>query len=336
MIRFNLAPPVCRRLAEFLKCNSVPAARSGHWQHFSGLNRIRVDLSRNEALLEAGAGFDSSYELNFRPRSLAERLAHCWLNLRGLNPDTRFSRAFFELWPGKPPVDARIAADLLGKPLTAHKFLAAHYANLLLPALPATASTSYVEIGPGSGYLAALIHRHRPGRLILIDLPEILPYSFLMLHRIFPDSPFLLPNELEGNPVQLPDSGFVFLTADQSGRLPDHCMDIGVNTASFGEMLPGLVAGYFTLLRRIARPDSLFFTCNRVEKWMDDARDGRATAAAQTSGYWLRFDGYPWSRRDRDVFYGPSAFHDLVQPQNPMMQRLCQLAPPDPMAAIPR
>lgn len=260
MVKFSLSQSTARRLADFLKARSAGAARSEHWQHFASLSRISVNLGRNEAVLEAGAGFDSSYELNFRPRSFAEGLSQCWMSLRGINPDTRFSKAFFTLWPGHSPVDASVAARLLGKPLTAHKFLAAHYANLLLPVLPEPANTSYVEIGPGSGYLAALIHHRRPGRLILIDLPEILPYSFLMLHRTFPDSPFLLPNEIEGNPARLPETGFVFLTAAQARLLPDHCMDIGVNTASFGEMLPELVAEYFGLLRRIIRPCGLFFT----------------------------------------------------------------------------
>jgi len=326
MVRFRLSETTARRLADFLREKLSAATRSEHWQHFSGLNRIRVDPDRNEAIFDAGAGFDSSYELNFRSRSPTENLTQCWLWLRGVNPDIRFSRAFSGLWPGNPPVDASRAAGLLGKPLSAHKFLAAHYANLLLPLLPATASTSYVEIGPGSGYLAALIHRHRPGRLILIDLPEILPYSFLLLHRIFPDSPFMLPNELEGSPIQMPEQGFVFMTPDQAKRLPDRCMDIGVNTASFGEMLPDLVANYFALLRRIAKPDGLFFTCNRIEKWMDEAGSS-AGETSRSPKHCLRFENYPWSPMDRDLLYGPSAFHDVVQPGSPMMQRLCHLAP---------
>lgn len=327
MLKLKLSVSTAQRLAAFLQAGSDTAPRSSHWEYFSGLNRITVDVAGATAHFSAGAGFDSSYELNFRRRSLAETAAQCWLNLRGLNPDTRFADAFFKLWPGNPLIDVKAAEDLLRPPLTAHKYLAAHYANLLLPALPATDRTTNVEIGPGAGYLAALIHRHRPGLLILIDLPEILPYSFLALHQAFPDSPFLLPNELTGDPVTLPEHGLVFLTADQADRLPAQCMDIGVNTASFGEMLPELVDHYFALLRRISKPDGMFFTCNRVEKWMDAAGNPLVGAARQ-SGHPLRFDDYPWQAGDRELFYGKSAFHDLVQPENPMLQRLCRLAPP--------
>lgn len=325
MLKLKLAPTASRRLAGFLGCNPAPATRSQHWQHFSSLNRIAVDSTTSTVTIHAGAGFDSSYELNFRRPTLYETAVQLWLSIRGINPDSRFSRTFSRLWPDEPVVNVRSAAESLRPPLTAHKYLAAHYANLILPALPATTNTSYVEIGPGSGYLAALIHHHRPGRLILIDLPEMLPYSFMLLHRLFPETPFMLPNEFDGGTIQLPESGFVFLTPDQAACLPEHCMDIGVNTASFGEMLPDLVAQYFALLRRISKPGSLFFTCNRVEKWMDDP--DRPTA--EGGRYCLRFEDYPWSPLDRDVFYARSAFHDLVQPENPMMHRLCHLAPPE-------
>ncbi len=326
MVRLQLSGAAAKRLADFLQSGTGNPPRSGHWQHFSSLNHISANATTGTVAFNAGAGFDSEYELNFRKRTFAETIVRRWLDIRGINPDSRFSDAFFKLWPGSPVINARVAADLLRPPLTAHKFLAAHYANLLLPSLPATGKTTYVEIGPGSGYLAALVHYHRPGRLILIDLPEILPYSFLLLHRNFPDAPFVLPNELEGDPIRLPEEGFVFMTSDQATRLPDHCMDIGVNTASFGEMLPGLVEHYFTLLRRIIRSEGLFFTCNRIEKWMNEGGSS-FPGAGQSPKHCLRFEGYPWSPRDRDLFYDQSPFHDLVQPGNPMMQRLCHLAP---------
>jgi len=326
MVRLQLPGSSAQRLAGFLRSRSSNVMRSGHWRHFSSLNHVDSDPASGIVEFSAGAGFDSSYELNFRKRTFAEACARLWLDIRRANPDTLFSQAFFRLWKDKPTVDAQAAEVVLRQPMTAHKFLAAHYANLILPALPVAANTTYAEIGPGAGYLASLIYHHRPGRLILIDLPEILPYSFLLLHRLFPDHPFLLPNELEGNPVRLPEEGFVFMTSDQADQLPDQCVDIGVNTASFGEMLPDMVAHYFSLLRRTTRADGLFFTCNRVEKWMSN-EDRASESVARQFGHPMRFDDYPWLPRDYDVFYGKSEFHDLVQPQNPMMHRLCQLAP---------
>jgi hypothetical protein len=210
--------------------------------------------------------------------------------------------------------------------MTPHKVLATHYASLILPWIPASQVMTYVEIGPGAGYLATLMHWLRPGLLIAVDLPEILPFSFLVLHRAFPESPFWLPNEIGGAPLALPGSGMVFLTTEQARLLPDTFMDLGVNTASFGEMLPAQVASYFALIRRITKPDGMFFTCNRVEKWMD-----RECATLSNNvpgrGIPMRFDRYPWLPQDQDLIYGSSTFHTIVQPQNPMLHRLCRLAP---------
>lgn len=48
--------------------------------------------------------------------------------------------------------------------------------------------------------------------------------------------------------------------------------------------------------------------------------------ATGNAGHWMRFVDYPWRPEDRDVFFGGSEFHALVQPENPLLQRLCYLA----------
>ena len=326
MVKLRMDRKVVERLASFLQPQSAAAPRSNHWQHFSRLNSIFADASTGIVTFSAGAGFDSDYELNFRRRSLRETAGRLWRHANGTDPDSRYSKAFSSLWPNGSPVTWADTRQLLGAPMTAHKILAAHYASLLLPAVPESRQTTYVEIGPGAGYLATLMHQRRPGLLITIDLPEVLPFSVLALHRAFPGSPFWLPNEISGGaPITLPEQGLLFLTPDQACQLPDMCLDVGVNTASFGEMLPEHIATYFALLRRITKPTGLFFTCNRVEKWMD--REGTSLHEnAPGHGLPVRFDRYPWLLQDRDVFYGPSALHAITQPQNPMLIRLCHLA----------
>ncbi len=326
MVNLQLDRKVVERLAAFLQSGSSEGLRSNHWQHFAGLNRIVADVSAGTVTFSAGAGFDSDYELNFRQRSLYEAVGGIWRYVKGKDPDARYSVAFSSLWPNGSPVTRSDAEKILGSPMTAHKILATHYASLLLPLIPDSHRMTYIEIGPGAGYLAALMRRFRPGLLVAIDLPEMLPFSFLALHRAFPSSPFWLPNEIGSTRITLPEQGLLFLTPDQASQLPDECMDLGVNTASFGEMLPEHIANYFVLLRRITKPIGLFFTCNRVEKWMD--REGTSLLEnVPGHGLPVRFDSYPWLPQDRDLLYGPSALHAITQPQNPMLIRLCHLAP---------
>ena len=326
MVKLQLDRMVVERLAAFLQLRPREAPRSNHWQYFSGFNHIAADVAASTVTFSAGAGFDSDYELNFRHRTLREAVGGVWRCARGIDPKARFTGAFSAVWRSGSPVTLSDAEMVLGTPMTAHKILATHYASLLLPLIPDKHPMTYVEIGPGAGYLAALMQRFRPGLLIAIDLPEILPFSFLALHRAFPTSSFWLPNEVRGSPLILPEKGLVFLTTEQARQLPDACMDLGVNTASFGEMLPEHVVNYFALLRRITKPAGLFFTCNRVEKWMNRAG---ASLSNNTSGWGIpvRFDSYPWLAQDQDLFYGTSEFHTIVQPENPTLKRLCRLAP---------
>jgi SAM-dependent methyltransferase len=319
MVELRLAPDTAARLARYLETAGTAAARrTEHWHHFGGLNSLRVDAARGIVAFQAGAGFDSEYELSFRPYRLREIAASLLRRSGRRDPTTEFRRAFESLHPAAPGLSLTAGAAVLGAPLTAHKTLAIHYANLLLPHLVGGRAWSCLEIGAGSGYLAALIRHLRPGRLVIVDLPEILPFSFLTLNRIFPDAPFRLPHETGNFDADPADRCMYFLTADQAASIPSGSVDLAVNTASFGEMLPEQIAAYFALLRRCARADGLFFTSNRVEKWMK-------RPAADADPIAIRFEDYPWLPGDRDVFYGLSDFHARVQPENPVYSRLCRL-----------
>lgn len=277
MVTLKLAPGAAMRLAAFCASTAGDGAATEHWRHFGGMNRLRF-APDGHVTIEAGAGFDGEFELNFRARGLRERL--------------------------------RAALDVLGPPLQAHKILAAHYLDFLEGHGALSRLGRYLEIGPGAGYLAALAHARTGCRLALVDLPGMLPFSFLYLHRRFPQASFRLPGEAAT------DAQFTFLTPERLDEVPAASVDLSVNTASFGEMLPAQVAGYFAFLRRTAAPGSLFYTVNREEKLMRSViRPGEAVP--------VRFDEYPWRPRDRDLLHRRSAFHDLVQPGSTMRVRLC-------------
>lgn len=203
--------------------------------------------------------------------------------------DLRKYRSAYETLWNEPPQTAR----------SPHEIVAQHYMRLLQPYRVGT----YLEIGAGTGYLAALAHQLWRARIIIIDLPEILPLGFLYLHKRFPDASFSLPNE-EGC------ADFTFMTCGDG--IADDSVDLAVNTASFGEMKKTAIERYFRLLRRVLRPRGIFFTVNREEKVMD--------------GIPIRFADYPWSVEDVDLASGTSRLHDLTQPRNRMLMRLTHLA----------
>jgi SAM-dependent methyltransferase len=284
MLTIKLAPAVAERLGRFL-AQHTPAKRSDHWRHYGARNHVRVQ--RDCAIASAGAGFDSEYELNFRRPTLKESAGRIVRSMLRRSDLDRTRKAYEALW-SEPPAAAE----------SPHAVIAQHYMRILSP-YPARA---YLEIGPGTGYLAALVREIWAASVVIIDLPEILPLGFLYLHTRFPQATFALPGE--PGPAD-----FTFLTSGDA--VPADSVDLAVNTASFGEMTPETVVRYFDVLRRVLKPGGLFFTVNREEKVMD----GRP----------VRFVEYPWSPRDVDISSGRSEMHQLVQ-QNRMLMRLTRLA----------
>ncbi len=284
MVVIKLAQEVADRLGRFLE-QKRSATRSDHWRYFGGLNRVRVEGCC--AIVRAGAGFDSEYELNFRRPTLKERAGRILRSVLRRSDLDKSREAYETLW-SEPPAAAE----------SPHAVIAQHYMRILC----SYSARTYLEIGPGTGYLAALAREAWASNVVIIDLPEILPLGFLYLHTRFPEATFALPGE------QGP-ADFTFATSGEA--VSSDSVDIAVNTASFGEMTTETVAAYFTVLRRVIKPGGLFFTVNREEKVMD----GRP----------VRFAEYPWSAGDIDLLSEPSKMHRLVQ-ENRMLMRLTRLA----------
>jgi SAM-dependent methyltransferase len=285
MIRIRLAREVANRLAAFLAVDRS-AARTDHWRHYGSLNSIRIE--GDCALVDGGAGFDSEYELNFRRRSIREATMHLVRAALGRSDVHRIRAAYQQLWSETAPATR-----------SPHEVVAQHYMKLLGQAHVG----AYLEIGAGTGYLAALAHQAWNASVTIIDLQEILPFGFLYLHTRFPRATFALPNERG-------PATFTFLT--DGGALRDDSIDLAVNTASFGEMNTKTIEQYFLLIRRVLRPGGRLFTVNREEKVMD--------------GLPIRFADYPWLPGDADYFFELSRLHAAIQPQNRMLARLCRMA----------
>lgn len=308
MFEIRLPQDGVSRIEAYLARLQGPQAATMHWRHFGSMNQVKCDSSRNCLVVEAGAGFDSRFELNFRRLNLFGQMASFIRRVGGRDPIPWFRRAYHEC--GGNDADLTAAEVVLGPPMTEHKILAAHYLQRLRYHIGEV--RSYLEIGAGSGYLAALVRAHNGCRLTIVDLPEMLPFSLIFLLFRFPEASFRLPGEHES------DSDMVFLTPDLLHGIPGGSIDLAVNTASFGEMLPEQVNSYFGFLRRVAA-EGLFLNVNREQKAMIRI-DGTGDQIA------VRFDDYPWSPNDIDLIHGPSEFHARVQPQNPMRFRLCKLA----------
>ena len=165
------------------------------------------------------------------------------------------------------------------------------------------------EIGPGTGNLASLFLNHFNTKLILIDLPKTLLFSFSYLSQSFPNAKILLPNEIDAGNYELSKYDIIMMTPDQTSIIPDGTVDLTVNVGSMQEMAKESIGFYFEMIDRITKPKGVFFTNNRVEKYINGEPN--------------RFSEYPWRSHTRTIFFEIDPFAMLIQ-TDPMFIRLEQ------------
>lgn len=184
---------------------------------------------------------------------------------------------------------------------TAYDFLRAQYhLACIAPHLSAEIRSgarrlSAIGIGPGTGLQALALKLLLPNSsLILVDLPETLAFSSVFLTTVLPECRFLFLDGFARDEKSWPEYDFVLLPPDAARRLPAASFDLAVNTDSMQEMEFPANREYFTLLRRLLRPPALFYSSNRVEKWI-----GSGTT---------RLADYPYTEGDRDLFSRENLF----------------------------
>lgn len=139
-------------------------------------------------------------------------------------------------------------------------------------------------IGDGQGNFAGpLLARRRHGqKMVSVNLPEILIED----HKLIECSGAAQESEIaivasrpEYDAAMADDTiRLILVPAHRSSLLQDADIDLFVNIASFQEMTPALVGGYFDLVKSNR---AVLYCCNRVEKIL-------------YGGERLVFDQYPW------------------------------------------
>lgn len=152
-----------------------------------------------------------------------------------------------------------------------------------------------IEIGPGTGLLMLAVKQLIPNStLVLVDLPEILPFSSLFLTTVMPERKFLFLNQYEAQRGHWMDYDFVFLPPAVAPQLPSRSFHLALNTDSMQEMNLSTIREYFQLIRRLLKPSSLFYSSNRREKWIGNEN--------------TRLADYPYTADDSDLFSRENAF----------------------------
>lgn len=184
-----------------------------------------------------------------------------------------------------------------------------YYQNLLRSFISEDRLGTVVEIGPGNGNFASILHHDwSPDGIILVDLPETLAIAIPFLHSLFPRATLIMPNEAE--PAALAGKfDFAFLTNEQLELVQENSIDLAINCHSFQEMTHAQIGGYFRFVQRVTVRGGLFFTANRVEKI---PCNDRAYSVEQEEPP-NRFAEYPWDARNEVLVYEVSRLSRLAQ-----------------------
>lgn len=305
--------------------NSLPENVSNHWEKYSKKNTIQ--FSSDSVLLrgEVGSGFDSNYIGNFtQNRSLFQQIKAKIFKLMGLqHSDNIPLEAFEKTWGKTGKFSTFDIIRLENKPFNKTKCMAYNYFNEIYPYIEKSkVKLAIAEIGAGSGNFSSLLKKNFNACIYIIDLPNILVYSAMNLIHQISGMSYLLPNEID-SPISPGRYDYVFLRPDQLDLIPDNCLDVGINTASFGEMLMPNIVTYFDFFRRTLKQDNIFYCVNRVEKWMNPM--GIPTSAnVSGSAIPIRFHEYPWRIEDKDKLFHISKYHQFFTKQ-PLFSKITRM-----------
>ena len=123
-----------------------------------------------------------------------------------------------------------------------------------------------LDVGSGSGLLQFIIHQNKKTTNIFIDLPESIQSSIALCFTLFPDSKIILPNEINGDYLNIKDYDFIFLLPNQKHLIKNSSVNFCVNTRSFMEMDIDEVNDYIKYFNNILKTEGYCLISNRVVK----------------------------------------------------------------------
>lgn len=169
---------------------------------------------------------------------------------------------------------------------------------------------SFIEIGGGFGVLGELVMTHdAAARYVNIDIPPLLSVSSYYLSEIEPRT--TLPNELPAGPIEVGRAACV-----PTWRIPDvqGPFDVFVNSYSFQEMEPHVVANYVREVSRIGTEWIVSLNSRDGKRRASDDRPGGAIEPVTSAFIAEQFEaeGYRTIRRYGREFVGPTPAELLI------------------------
>ncbi len=303
--------------SKYYKCEDTNLTT--HWKKRVKNFHNQVIFKDNYVLINKFKnGFDEDYLDNFNPNSISNlnKFSLKKILAHGLSPffkkNSAIERLKFEFKEQKH--NKIILPD--SKILNRQQALAYLFFNdiINIDQIDKLKKINYLEIGPGAGHLTLLFLKHLEiNKINLIDLPEIIPLTFIYISYMFPNVSISLPNEVTSREKSLVS----FETPSSIDNIDT--FNLMVNTQSFGEMNLSNIKTYFNFLRSKCDDQNIFYCYNRVEKYMKNQNNTDNKLQP------IRFTEYNWSEKDEVLLYKLDDFHHIYSKQ-PFFKKAVKLS----------
>ena len=142
-------------------------------------------------------------------------------------------------------------------------------------------------IGDGYGFMTSLLKMRYPqATVICVNLGKVLMFDAAYTKMACPGENCSLIDKKEdfNNAKQ---GSVLFLEAEKYELLYSLPVGLFINISSMQELDRNAIKTYFDIMRS-STVESLFYSCNRIEKELPD-------------GTIIRFDDYPWDKKDEII-----------------------------------
>jgi hypothetical protein len=135
-----------------------------------------------------------------------------------------------------------------------------------------TSNLNIMEIGGGLGNLATILnYRFHIKNYLIVDLPDMLLNSSLILHTIFPEIPIYFIHPNSDIKINLENRAIYLCVPESIYQIPRSAFDVAINIDSFQEMKEDQIKSYIELIQQILRNDGYFLNLNR-RKFLSDEK----------------------------------------------------------------
>ena len=278
--------PILRMAKAHLKSSTMSAdlpSLGDRWGAYASELRSRIRLlSTVEEVIHLGQSPKAGIETHFPPQELMGHCHCCDLELLADLPSDLY--AALSSFRSPRTIRPDFVVEYRGRTIDFMTLLAARTVLTLLKLLQGNWPRTICDIGGGTGSIARCWltnSAHRPDLVVIVDIPETLVYSELLLRSELGESQVQYLSSPRCSPIR---SGVILCPITNIRTLESISFDLVTNTTSMQEMTDEWVDWYMDWLDR--QQCRFFWSANHFANAVSNMREGHNSWSPRPSPRW--------------------------------------------------